>query len=80
MELQAPHLHLPLGLWVIRKNMKVLHFVTMYLFDKRGKILGPVTYYRALACYDPQFQSPNEDAAEEELGFLENDILIVSEM
>jgi len=52
----------------------------MYLFDKRGKILGPVTYYRALACYDPQFQSPNEDAAEEELGFLENDILIVSEM
>ena len=39
--------------------------------------IGPVKYYRALARYDPILQSPNEDA-EEELGFYENDIIIVS--
>lgn len=36
---------------------------------------APVVYYRALACYDPQLQSPNDDATEE-LGFLENDIVV----
>lgn len=41
-------------------------------------IAAPVGYYRALACYDPQLQSPNEDGLEEELGFLETDIIVVS--
>lgn len=41
-------------------------------------ILAPVAYYRAVASYNPQLQSPNEDGAEEELGFLERDIIVVS--
>ena len=39
---------------------------------------GPTSYYRALVSYNPQLQSPNEDAADEELTFHESDIIIVS--
>lgn len=41
-------------------------------------IIEPRKYYRALVRYDPQVQSPNEETADEELAFIESDILIVS--
>ena len=51
-----------------------MKLMTIYL---SLSVAAPATYYRALACYDPQLQSPNQDASEE-LGFLENDIITVS--
>ncbi len=39
---------------------------------------GSKKYYRAVVRYDPQLQSPNEETVDEELAFIENDILIVS--
>ena len=37
-----------------------------------------VRYFRALYDYDPFYHSPNEEDAEEELGFKAGDIIIVS--
>ena len=38
---------------------------------------APLRYYRALYAYNPYYHSPNDEGADEELCFIEGDIIVV---
>ena len=48
------------------------------LLTSAACLLVAAKFYRALAHYNPHLQSPNKEFADEELAFLEDDIIIVS--